>query len=145
MKNRALIEDVRLADILPPVDAYISLRASCGWGEVSRDAAVPALERSVDAVTALDVDGDVVGFVRVVGDPVYLYIHDMIIAADLRGQGLGRAMMERLLPRLTSAWPEAVIMLMCAKGREQFYAQFGFERRPSDQYGPGMQLRRSDR
>jgi predicted GNAT family N-acyltransferase len=140
MSDTALIDGFRLADILPPVDAYIDLRAACGWGEISRDAAVPALERSVDAVTALDEDGEVVGFVRVVGDPMYLYIQDAIIAPDLRGHGLGRSMMERLLARLKPAYPEAVIMLMCAKGREGFYAQFGFEVRPSAEFGPGMQL-----
>jgi predicted GNAT family N-acyltransferase len=137
--------NIRLTDIVPPVDAYISLREACGWGQISREAAVPALEQSVDAITALNEAGDVVGFVRVVGDPMYLYIQDMVIAPELRGNGLGQMMMDRLLQRLIAAWPEAVIMLMCAKGRERFYAQFGFEPRPSDQYGPGMQLLRPNR
>jgi ribosomal protein S18 acetylase RimI-like enzyme len=135
-----LIDGIRLVDIVPPVDAYIALRAGCGWGNISRDAAVPALERSMDAVTVLDDDGEVVGCVRVVGDPMYLYIQDMIIAPGLRGQGVGRLMMVRLLARLKPAYPEAVIMLMCAKGQERFYEQFGFEARPSDGFGPGMQI-----
>ena len=134
------MDDVRLTDLVPPVDAYIALRAECDWGEISREVAVPALARSMDAVTALDQAGEVVGFVRVTGDPMYLYIQDMIVCPRLRGRGLGRRMMQRLLPRLSSSWPEAMILLMCAKGRESFYAQFGFESRPSSGYGPGMHL-----
>jgi ribosomal protein S18 acetylase RimI-like enzyme len=140
MTRATLASGVRLIDVVPPVDAFIALRVVCGWGEISREAAIPALESSVDAVTALDENGDVVGFVRAIGDPMYLYIQDAIIAPTLRGQGLGRLMMERLLARLKPAYPEATIMLMCAKGRERFYEQLGFESRPSESYGPGMQM-----
>ena len=140
MSETELIDGIRLVDIVPPVDAYIALRTDCGWGEISRETAIPALERSMDAVTALDDAGDVVGFVRAVGDPMYLYIQDMVVVSELRGQGVGQMMMERLLARLKSAWPEATIMLMCATGRERFYQQFGFEPRPNEHFGPGMQL-----
>ncbi|WP_339741635.1 GNAT family N-acetyltransferase [uncultured Maricaulis sp.] len=133
------VDGIRFEDRPPPVADFIAMRAECGWGELSPGLAGPALESSLLAITALDADGRIAGFVRAIGDPLYLYIQDAIIAPERRGSGLGNAMMQRLLARIDADFPNAHVMLMCAKGREGFYARLGFEARPSGKFGPGMQ------
>lgn len=132
--------DIRLEDLPPPVEDYIRLRASCGWGEASPDVAALVLASSVLAVTARDARGHVVGFGRATGDPLYLLITDVIVVPSLRGRSLGDTLMRRLVERLKHDHPEATIMLMCAKGREAFYERLGFESRPSEGFGPGMHM-----
>ncbi|WP_417494388.1 GNAT family N-acetyltransferase [Maricaulis sp.] len=132
-------DGIRFEDRPPPVADFIRMRADCGWGELSPALAGPALDASLLAITALDGDGRIAGFVRAIGDPLYLYIQDAIIAPELRGSGLGKVMMQRLLARIDAEFPNAHVMLMCAKGRERFYAGLGFEARPSEGFGPGMQ------
>lgn len=133
------VDGIRFEDRPPPVADFIRMRADCGWGELSPALAGPALDASLLAITALDGDGRIAGFVRAIGDPLYLYIQDAIIAPELRGSGLGKVMMQRLLARIDAEFPNAHVMLMCAKGREGFYAGLGFEARPSESFGPGMQ------
>lgn len=100
----------------------------------------PALDASLAAITVLDAESRVVGFARAVGDALYVYIQDVIIAPELRGAGLGGRLMQYFLTQLTRDYPHATIMLMSEKGRERFYVELGFEVRPSESFGPGMQL-----
>ena len=140
MPNSVSVETVRIDDTSPPVEKFIELRVLCGWGDLPHEVAERALSNSIASLTARDENNQVVGFVRVIGDELYLYIQDMIVDPDMRDQKLGKRIMDYLLPRLRADYPHATIMLMCAKGRERFYAQFGFQVRPSTNYGPGMYL-----
>ncbi|WP_339747424.1 GNAT family N-acetyltransferase [uncultured Maricaulis sp.] len=138
-ENELVVDGFLFEDRPPPVADFIRMRAACGWGEISPQLARPVLAASLAATTAVDADRRVVGFVRAVGDPINLYIQDAIIAPELRGKGLGHRLMQHFLARLARDYPQADIMLMCAKGRERFYADLGFEARPSENFGPGMQ------
>jgi len=133
------VDGIRFEDRPPPVADFIAMRAACGWGELSPGLAGAALDASLLAITAYDVHDRIAGFLRAIGDPLYLYIQDAIIAPELRGSGLGTRMMQRLLSRIDADFPDAHVMLMCAKGRERFYSELGFEARPSRDFGPGMQ------
>ena len=116
------------------------MRADCGWGEDLPEVCGPALDASLAAITVLDTGDRVVGFARAVGDALYVYIQDVVIAPELRGDGLGGRLMQHFLAQLTRDYPHATIMLMAEKGRERFYVELGFAARPSESFGPGMQL-----
>ncbi len=133
------VDGIRFEDRPPPVADFIAMRAACGWGELAPELAAAALDGSLLAITAYDARNHIVGFLRAIGDPLYLYVQDAIIAPELRGSGLGTRMMQRLLARIDAGFPAAHVMLMCAKGRERFYSELGFEARPSRDFGPGMQ------
>tara|TARA_R110002096_G_scaffold40066_20_gene109216 strand:+ start:967 stop:1392 length:426 start_codon:yes stop_codon:yes gene_type:complete len=139
MSDRA-VDGIRFEDHPPPVADFIRMRADCGWGEDSPDVCGPALETSLAAITVFDAANRLIGFARAVGDPLYIYIQDVIIAPELRGKGLGGRLMQHFLAQLTRDYPHATIMLMSEKGRERFYVELGFEVRPSENFGPGMQL-----
>ena len=96
------------------VDTYLKLRASVGWKKLT----------------------------RLVGDgAVICYIQDLIVHPLVQGHGAGDMLMERLITRaesMTAEGTELMLDLMCAKGREAFYARHGFIARPTDALGPGM-------
>jgi len=123
----------------PPLTDFIAMRASEGWGEISQDTARASLAASLINICAFDSE-TLAGFGRVVGDGhLYFYIQDLIVAAAYRGQGHGRALLQRLLTEIESiAVPGAMIGLMAAHGKENFYKDFGFIARPNETYGAGM-------
>ena len=84
----------------------------------------------------------VVGCGRLIGDPMYAYIQDLIVDDANRGLGIGSALLGALLDfaRVESG-PDAFLGLMAAVGTQAFYERHGFAARPVD--GPGMQLQRS--
>ncbi|MGI3186358.1 GNAT family N-acetyltransferase [Nioella aestuarii] len=130
---------VTLSTTPPGITEFISMRAACGWGEISHDMARRALDQAVATVTAHDGDR-LVGFGRVVGDGVlYFYVQDVIVAPSHRGQGIADAIVTRLLEEIAPlAGPGSTIGLMAAKGVEPLYERFGFHRRPTDSLGAGM-------
>ncbi|GJL96408.1 MAG: N-acetyltransferase [Hyphobacterium sp.] len=124
----------------PPVRDFVSMRAACGWGEVSPAIARCCLSGSVASVTAMDETKQTIGFCRAFGDSMYVYIQDVIVRPEFRGKKIGEQMMHNLLGQIRTKFPSASIMLMCAKGQEDFYARFGFTPRPDGGFGPGMQI-----
>lgn len=123
----------------PTPEAFAQLRAECGWGEISLEAARKALEKSVCDVTCFD-GSNLVGMGRVVGDGVlFFYLQDIIVRPTYQGQQIGRRIVARLTEEaLARAEVGATIGLMSAKGKESFYEHFGFQKRPSAQLGAGM-------
>lgn len=122
-----------------PVADYLRLRAEAGWWPVDRTAARNSLRRSAYSLAAVHRDG-VVGCARVVGDPMYYYVQDVIVAEAWRGRGIGTAFMRRIMKFLASNAAEGTwVGLMCARGQQGFYERFGFRARPPD--APGMQMR----
>lgn len=123
----------------PTPKAFTQLRAQCGWGEISPETAEKALEKSVFDLTCFDGD-NLVGMGRVVGDGVlYFYLQDIIVKPTYQGQQIGRKIVARLTEEaLSRAQVGATIGLMSAKGKEDFYGHFGFQKRPSAQLGAGM-------
>lgn len=125
------------------VDIYLSLRDGVNWKKLSVNQAKSAISNSLFNVTAFI--GDVpVGMGRVVGDgAVICYIQDLVVLPGYQKQGIGKAIMKRLMEYVESIrenGTEMMLCLMCAKGREPFYENLGFMARPTENLGPGMIL-----
>lgn len=133
------VVEIRITDGLPDPDIFRELRRDVGWGEISDAQAMAALAGSQFGVVA-EVDGETVGFARVTGDgALSLYIEDVIVKDEFRGGGVGAAMVRRLVDKIeTKVAPGAMIALLAAEDREEFYERLGFERRPSPGYGAAM-------
>ena len=125
---------------------FIRLRQSVSWGAPSAALLEKAFEHNLYSVAAV-ADGRVVGMGRLVGDGVVIwYIQDVIIEPGYQGQGLGKAIVERLLDHIREATPygdSTMVGLMAAKGKEGFYEKLGFHARPDEGHGHGMYLRMS--
>jgi aralkylamine N-acetyltransferase len=91
-----------------------------------------AFENSRHVVLAYE-DGRLIGVCRAISDGEYhAFIYDVAVHPDRQGQGLGKALMRRLLARL----PVWRIMLVAEEGVQGFYRTQGFET-----YGDVMALR----
>jgi len=70
-------------------------------------------------------------YLRVV-DPGLKYeepsVGRVVTAAELRGRGLGRQLMEEGIGRCTAAWPGQGIRISAQAHLERFYGSLGFER-----------------
>ena len=124
----------------PSVAEYNRFRDHVGWGVYTDTQAVAyGLEHSLFHVTVRD-DDKLIGMGRVIGDgAITFYIQDVIVQEAYRRQGIGRAIMARLMQFITRRATEgAVIGLQAAKGKEAFYEQFDFIPRPNEELGKGM-------
>ncbi len=124
----------------PSVENYNAMRTAVGWFTYDDpDKLREALAASLHHVTAWK-DGRMIGMTRVVGDGrITFYIQDVIVRPEFQGLGVGREMMDRAMAYIRGRTiPNAVIGLMSAKGKEEFYEKFGFIGRPNENLGKGM-------
>ncbi len=125
----------------PDAAAFAQLRADCGWGLLPLDVARQAIAGGLTNITCHDGDR-LVGCGRVIGDgAVYFYLQDIILRPAYQGRGIGSEIVRRLLVetrRMISS--EGAIGLLSVAGKERFYEQFGFVRRPTDAFGAGMSM-----
>ena len=108
------------------LEEYLTLREKVGWKKLTDKQAAHALANCLYKVKAVDADGQVVGMGRVVGDgAVVCYIQDLIVIPQVQAQGIGSQIIQKLKAYVESLREEESTMmlcLMCAKGREPFYA-----------------------
>ena len=130
---------VQINELSP--DLYLCLYRSVGWDAPGLDQIEKALEGSLATFCACD--GDMpVGMARLMGDGgMSFYIKDFAVLPDYQGQGVGRALMNAMESwiekQLQPGWAVS-LELISSKGKESFYANFGFEQRPNDWDGAGM-------
>ena len=122
-------------------ETFIELYSSVGWEPPCEAQVRLALQNSLATFTALE-NGKPVGMVRLIGDGgMSFYIKDFAVLPDYQGQGVGRALMNAMESwiekELQPGWAVS-LELISSKGRESFYAKFGFEQRPNDWDGAGM-------
>jgi predicted GNAT family N-acyltransferase len=116
-----------------PLDAVQRLLAQTDWAAHRSPADLQTMLAGSVCVGAWQADR-LVGFARVITDGVYrALLEDVVVDESLRGQGIGRVLVERLLERLAHVQQ---ILLVCGDHLIPFYDQFGFERMPL----PVMQL-----
>jgi len=128
---------------LPPASGFVSLRQDTDWGPITLAQAEASLSASLCGISIYDSPqhgSKLIGMSRVIGDGILnLYIQDVIIAKDYRGQGLGERVMQLLIKVLKDTYPhDCTIGLMAAKDQSSFYTRFGFQPRPSQTVDAGM-------
>lgn len=133
MGNYILIE--RMAT----VKELTELRTLVGWGIPDEKALKLGLDNSLYGICAV-IDGNIVGTARIIGDrSTCFYIQDVIVHPEYQRKGIGLSMMGKLMDYINEhACDGAVVGLMSAKGKEQFYEKFGFWIRPNEHFGHGM-------
>lgn len=126
---------------LPTASQWMSLRASVGWATFSEEVAAQSLAATPFCVCAFE-NGELIGMGRVLGDGIVsFYVGNVMVRPDHQGSGIGREIMERIMAHVNElAAPGAIASLLSIKGKEDFYTQFGFERRPDDKHGSGMSI-----
>lgn len=125
------------------VDDYLFLRKSVKWVELCREQAQQGLENSAYIISCYD-NNKVVGITRIVWDRGYIaYLSDVIVSPEYQGNGIGKRMVENAIDFVKSNlkinW-KIKIVLVSAKGKERFYKKFGFNERPNNESGAGMDL-----
>lgn len=122
---------------------FCDLQEAVGFGRPNLSQIKTALENSIYIVSA-EVDGKIVGMGRLVGDYARIfYIQDVFISPNYQRQGIGTAIMKKLLSYikdLNLVDCNIMVGLMSAKGKEDFYKRFGFKVRPNDFQGCGMMM-----
>ena len=123
----------------PTAAELLALRKSVGWHLYDPITIEAGLVNSLYGICAV-ADSRVVGAARVVGDDcTVFYVQDVIVHPDHQGQGIGAAIMERVMAYIGEhACQGAVVGLMSALGKEGFYERYGFWKRPTEQVGHGM-------
>jgi len=123
------------------VEDYNLLRTSVGWDPIKESRARTGLDNSAFIVAARCGERTV-GMARVISDGGFVaFIADVVVHPEFQGQGIGRAMMERVVAYIDSLLEEdhlVYTVLTAAKGKEDFYKKFGFIARPTEEHGAGM-------
>jgi len=120
------------------------LRNSAGWPQMHSDQIETGLKNSTFIVAAKDSD-TIVGMARIVSDGGYVYfIVDVLVLPEYQRKGIGRNMMKKIMDYVRDNLKDGYCIqvdLLAAKGKEEFYEDFGFIRRPDDNFGSGMTQR----
>jgi predicted GNAT family N-acyltransferase len=107
-----------------PLDAVQRLLTQTDWAANRSPADLQTVLAGSVCIGAWE-DDQLVGFARAITDGVYrALLEDVVVDESLRGQGIGRALVEKLLEHLA---PVQQILLVCGDHLVPFYAQFGFE------------------
>jgi GNAT superfamily N-acetyltransferase len=130
---------MELIEKFPEPKEYNYLRTAVGWGAYDEAVIDRFLPNSSYCVCAYD-DGKIIGMARVVGDGgLVFYVQDVIVLPEFQRRGIGAQMMEKVLVYIeVHAHHNTIIGLMSAVGKEAFYERYGFAKRPTEKYGPGM-------
>lgn len=127
---------------IPTAKQWMSLRESVGWATFEEDAARKSLEATTFCVCAFE-DGELVGMARVLGDGIIcFYVGNVMVRPDRQREGIGSEIMREIMKYLDEhAAHGAIASLLSIAGKEEFYTQFGFVKRPDENQGCGMSRR----
>lgn len=96
------------------------------WSDREVDEVRRALA-GTDVAVGLEDDGELVAAARILTDyTYYATVYDVIVAADRRGEGLGRTLLEAVVehPELENL---PGLSLLCREGLVPYYESVGFE------------------
>ena len=122
-------------------EEYMELRRKVGWCEFPLDEAQAGIDNSYMILCARD-EGKAVGIMRLLWDGGYIaFLSDVIVDPQYQGQGIGKTLVNSCIRKIKEDMKpgyKVKLNLMAAKGKEPFYKKFGFEERPNDNLGAGM-------
>jgi len=143
MENPVNQQCIRYTDTISAEDCD-KLRNSAQWPQMHIEQIITGLANSAFIIAAKDGE-QTVGMVRVVSDGGYVFfIVDVLVLPEYQHKGIGKTMMKRAMEYIYSSLREGYCIqvdLLASKGKEGFYEEFGFIKRPDDNYGCGMTLR----
>ena len=132
--------ELKLSDHLTG-EEYNQLRASVGWELLTPRQARDGLLHSTFYVAFRDGEKPV-AMGRVLYDYGFTaYLADIIVSPDYQHHGLGSRVVRALMDRVQQAadpGDRIMFILGAALGKEPFYEQLGFQKRPNDHEGHGM-------
>ncbi|MEN8906066.1 MAG: GNAT family N-acetyltransferase [Clostridiales bacterium] len=129
-------------DEVPKLEDYINLRKSVNWTVISERNMEISLKSTLYSITANYKD-KFIGMGRIIGDGGYYFIIvDIIVLPEYQGRGIGENIMKSVMNWIKdNCEKSSAVWLMATKGKEEFYKKFGFETRPIENHGCGMQLK----
>ena len=122
---------------------YCALRSAVNWQPLIEAQAESGLNNS-DFIIACRDDDQIVGCARIFWDKGYIaYLADVMVKPEYQKQGIGKKRVRECIAfvdrQLKDGW-RIKIVIVSAKGKEEFYRKFGFELRPNERDGAGMQV-----
>ena len=124
-------------------EEYCQLRAAVQWQSIVKEQAQSGLNHS-DFIVACRDGEKIVGCARIFWDKGYIaYLADVMVKPEYQGQGIGKKLVESCISYIQSQLKEGwriKIVIVSAKGKEAFYERFGFQIRPNENDGAGMQM-----
>ena len=128
------------------VQEYCQLRSAVDWQPLIEAQAQSSLNNS-DFIVACRDNDRIVGCARIFWDKGYIaYLADVMVKPEYQKQGIGKQLVEACIAyidrQLKDGW-RIKIVIVSAKGKEQFYEKLGFRLRPNEHDGAGMQTWRS--
>lgn len=138
----SLADGYTLGDGPPPPEVAMDLRQRSGLSPKTLEQCTLAMAGSWAAAHVVeDASGETVGMGRVIGDGGwYFHIADMAVFPEHQRQGIGDAILVRLIARIAAvAPPDAYITLMADPPGRRLYERHGFV--PTAPHSIGMVLR----
>ena len=126
----------------PEIEEYLGLRVAAGLSPKSPEGAAIGLPNTLFAVT-VRVGGRLIGMGRVVGDGGCAFlVVDIAVEPEYQGQGLGKAIVGRLVEYLRETAPNGAHVSLIADGAaKQLYARFGFRETAPASVGMDLPIR----
>ena len=126
------------------VDEFLSIESRIdGMDETTREQAEKALANQICSIAAFD-GNEIVGIGRLIGDAaIWWILSEIWVLPEYQRKGIGRQMVNWLLQYIKENGVKgsyAAVILMCAKDKEGFYEKLGFNRRPNEWEGAGMEM-----
>ncbi|WMN59947.1 GNAT family N-acetyltransferase [Pseudoalteromonas xiamenensis] len=124
----------------PSAIDFKQIRESVGWSNLESLIEIEqSIRLSLFWVSVYN-HQDLVACGRVIGDGLmYFYLQDIIVHPAYQGLGIGHLMMNEIEQWLLAHTKKgATIGLLAAKGKEAFYAQYGYQMREGSLLGLGM-------
>ena len=124
-------------------EEYCELREAVQWQPIVKTQAQSGLDHS-DYLVACREGEKIIGCARIFWDKGYIaYLADVMVKPAYQGKGIGRKLVESCISYIQSQLQEGwriKIVIVSAKGKEGFYEKFGFQIRPNENDGAGMQM-----
>lgn len=125
------------------VKEYCALRSAVEWPSIIEEQAQAGLNNS-DFIVACRDEKNIVGCARLFWDKGYIaYLADVMVKPEYQKRGIGKQLVNECVSyidnQLKAGW-RIKIIIVSAKGKEQFYEKLGFKIRPNEHEGAGMQM-----